>query len=472
MNIYFSARSTLKSSKVDFFPLPTKPTLGHLMVKVIHSLVLGISFFLLNAVSAQPPKPFDHALDQQIEQARLEINRRFISPQYSILYDYAGRDGNNFLPTPDECKTNKPNGLAWWSPIENGAFFNGIYLDGLCNRWKISKKEADAREARKVADGLIRLATVGSVPGFVSRDVASDGKSHHVAGSDDQTGPWFYGMWRYIKSGIPDRTEQEKLIKLMETVGNALEKTNWQLPCDQQGYGYRGNLTDKGCRISVRLVFIYRALYDVTQRKKWMDGYHQRLNEIPEGDSLTRLELCSQGILYETANPEKGNKTENEFWITGISQANLKALVELEQTPGIREKFRQGLNLTAEKAALHLLRYKNFDNNHGLSFNENWRLLDSLWKPQPDIATTLALALQQGREWSKLSPARVYEDKHMREPLWACWVVLLSGNKLLIKQHEVVLKNALMHYNWQQLYTSRFFVVLPAYYEARLNRLF
>jgi hypothetical protein len=436
-------------------------------------LIFAISFLIITSVAAQSTSTLhaDSDVQNQVERALQEINRRFISPQHGILYDYAGRDGNNFLPTPDDCKTDKPNGLAWWSPIENGAFFNGIYLDGLCNRWKISRKEADAREARKVADGLVRLATVGNVPGFIARDIASDGKSHHVAGSDDQTGPWFYGMWRYVNSGIPDRAEKARLIRLMETVADALEQTNWQLPCDREGYGFRGNLTDKGCRISVRLVFIYRALYDVTQHKKWLDGYYRRLNEIPEGDSLSRLELCAQGIPYETTEPEKGNKTENEFWITGISQANLKALVQLEQDPNLREKFRKGLLISAEKAALHLSRHKNFDNAHALGFNEDWRLVTNLWKPQPNIATTLALALLQAKEWSNLSPARGYEDKHMREPLFAAWVVLLSGNKNLIDKHKSILQSTFMHYDWKRLYTSRFFVVVPAFYEAKLNHL-
>ncbi|GAB3918792.1 hypothetical protein [Larkinella terrae] len=444
-----------------------------------HWRFFGIGFFVgmglsIGSVAAQNQAvlPSDDSLQRQIDLAHQEINRRFLSPQTGVLYDYAGRDGNTLIPTPEECQADQPNGLSWWSPIENGAFFNGIYLDGLCNRWKLTRKKADAEEARKIANGLVLLASVGTIPGFIARGISTDGKSHHVAGSDDQTGPWFYGIWRYVKSGIPDAAEKKRLIGLMERVGQALEKTNWQLPCDRDGYGFRGNLTDKGCRISARLVFIYRALYDVTGHKRWLDGYHQRLNEIPEGDSLIRLELCAQGIPYETANPEKGNKTENEFWITGISQANLKALYEMEQDPVLREKFRKGLTMSAELAVLHLSRYRNFDNNHQLTFNENWRLLNTGWKPQPNIATTLEVALQQGREWSRQSPARPYEDKHMREPLFAVWVVLLSGNKELIEKYKPELKTALMHYDWKRLYTARFFVVIPAYYEAMVNRLF
>ncbi|WP_138994515.1 hypothetical protein [Larkinella sp. C7] len=433
--------------------------------------VIGILFLSPGCAQNRSVSPSDDSLGNQIELASQEIEKRFLSPQTGILYDYAGRDGTNFIPTPEECQSDKPNGLAWWSPIENGAFFNGIYLDGLCNRWKITRKKEDALAARKIADGLVLLATVGKAPGFIARGISTDGKSHHVAGSDDQTGPWFYGLWRYIKSGIPDQNEKIRLINLMESVGKALEKTNWQLPCDRDGYGFRGNLTDKGCRISVRLVFIYRALYDVTKNKHWLDGYHQRLNEIPEGDSMNRLEVCSAGLPYETVNPEKGNKTENEFWITGISQAMLKALVGLEENPERREKFRKGLLAGAERAALHLSRYKNFDNAHDLAFTENWRVMNTLWKPQPDIATTLEVALQQVREWNKLSPARGYEDKHMREPLFACWVVLLSGNKELVARYQPELKRMLKHYDWKRLYTSRFFVVIPAYYEAKLNEL-
>ena len=39
------------------------------------------------------------------------------------------------LPTPEECRAGKPNALGWFQPIENGAMFNGLYLDAAVNRF-------------------------------------------------------------------------------------------------------------------------------------------------------------------------------------------------------------------------------------------------------------------------------------------------------------------------------------------------
>ncbi|MBM4047100.1 MAG: hypothetical protein FJ279_18515 [Planctomycetes bacterium] len=136
------------------------------------------------------------------ELAHREIWRRFIGPQ-GLLYDYTALDGTALLPTPEECRTGKPNALGWWTPIENGAFFSGLYLDALCNRWRATQTRIAADEARKVAHGLLKLAEAGETPGFIARGFATDGRSHYAASSSDQTYPWFYGLWRYATSRIP-----------------------------------------------------------------------------------------------------------------------------------------------------------------------------------------------------------------------------------------------------------------------------
>ena len=60
------------------------------------------------------------------------LERRFFSRE-NILYDYAGQNGETVLPTQEECLANKPNAFAWNTPIENGGFFNGDLLTGLCD---------------------------------------------------------------------------------------------------------------------------------------------------------------------------------------------------------------------------------------------------------------------------------------------------------------------------------------------------
>src|ERR1700733_11191673 len=63
-----------------------------------------------------------------VEKAHGEIWRRFIDP-YHILVDYTDLEGKFPRPEPGECRDGKPNALGWWSPIENGSMFNGMYLD-------------------------------------------------------------------------------------------------------------------------------------------------------------------------------------------------------------------------------------------------------------------------------------------------------------------------------------------------------
>jgi hypothetical protein len=59
-----------------------------------------------------------------VEQAHSEIRRRFID-KHGVMIDFTALDGSVSLPTPEECRSDKPSALGSWSPIENGAVFNG-----------------------------------------------------------------------------------------------------------------------------------------------------------------------------------------------------------------------------------------------------------------------------------------------------------------------------------------------------------
>ena len=95
------------------------------------------------------------------ELAHTEIWRRFID-SYGIMIDFADMDGKVSLPTPEECKLGKPNALGWWAPIENGAMFNGLYVDAAILRWKRTRSAEDAKKARKLMEA--RMAALKKVP--------------------------------------------------------------------------------------------------------------------------------------------------------------------------------------------------------------------------------------------------------------------------------------------------------------------
>ena len=142
---------------------------------------------LLNAASAPAAEATPVDERDSIRTAQEEVWRRFIDARHGTFYDYVTPSGEIRIPTPEECASGKPNALGWSSPIENGAFFGGLYLDALCNRWKQAREELVARRAKTIASGLIQLARIGSTPGFVARGISTDGASHYAASSSDQT---------------------------------------------------------------------------------------------------------------------------------------------------------------------------------------------------------------------------------------------------------------------------------------------
>jgi hypothetical protein len=123
-----------------------------------------------------------------VEKAHLEIWRRFVD-EHNVILDYTDLDGRIIRPTPHDCREHKPSALSWGVPIEDGPMFNGLYLDAMCNRWKLTRNEENRANAQRLVNGLLFLASLGNTPGFIARGVATDGKTTYPMGSNDQTTP-------------------------------------------------------------------------------------------------------------------------------------------------------------------------------------------------------------------------------------------------------------------------------------------
>ena len=82
-------------------------------------------------------------LSAAAESAHREVWRRFIDGS-GIFLDFADLDGKVSIPTPEECREGKPNALGWWAPIENGAMFNGLYMEAAVNRSRASLNSVTA----------------------------------------------------------------------------------------------------------------------------------------------------------------------------------------------------------------------------------------------------------------------------------------------------------------------------------------
>ncbi len=230
------------------------------------------------------------------EQAHAEIWRRFID-RHGVMIDFADFDGSVSLPTPEECRAGKPNALGWWSPIENGPMFNGLYMDAAVNRWRHTRADADAAKARRLMEALLLLASVSEVRGMVARGVSTDGKAHYPMGSNDQMSPWFLGLWRYLDADLATPAERTRITAKLIEVADAIVKLNWAIPAEPP-FNKRGSFAGFEFDSAPRLLFVCKLMHAVTGDAKWDTRYRTALAEAGGPEKLTRMQICERGMVF------------------------------------------------------------------------------------------------------------------------------------------------------------------------------
>ncbi|WP_421829825.1 hypothetical protein [Larkinella sp.] len=384
-----------------------------------------------------------------VEKAHQEIWRRFID-EHAILIDFADFNGHFDRPTAAEFRANKPNALGWWTPTENGSMFNGLYLDGICQRWMHRRNEADRQKAKRLAQGLLFLASIGDTPGFIGRGVATDGKTPPAMGSNDQTSPWFYGLWRYLDTGMPDPPERRQIIAKMTEVANALEVNNWRLPTMSYSPSkYRNSFATFNWEGAPRLLFILKAMHQLTGDAKWDQLYQKAAREVGGDAQRSRLQICAEGMKFDVPK---------QFRWTGVSSTvDVRALWEMERDPVLRKAYEDGLNASARSAASGITLWHQFDHNDPKTFLHDWRTLNRWWKPQHSEQDALDVSQTELNELVKLSPRRNQELGFVREPLWMAWIVTMAPDRKLVEQHRAEIRGALANVRADKLYYSQFF---------------
>jgi hypothetical protein len=390
-----------------------------------------------------------------------EIFGRFVDP-YDVVLDYTALDGTYMRPTPEDCHEMKPSALSWGVPSEDGPMFNGLYMDALCSRWKLTHSEADRAEARRLIKGMMFLANVGKTPGFIARGVATDGKTTYSMGSNDQTMPWFYGMWRYIHEGLATDEERPALVQKFVDVTKVIEKSDWRMPTDGPPSMYRGSIAHHSWESAARLLFLMKAMHELTGEEYWNDHYQHLAHEKGGKNLRTRLEICRIGVVFD---PGQGPKNS---WTSSPGVASLRALWELEKDPALKAIYEEGLIHSAELCAQSLNLIEKFDVNGTEAFSGDWRVMNEAWKPQTSEMETVAVANAGLRLQSKQSPRLSIEKNYMREPCFAAWIVSMSPDKEFLKQQRPAIKKVIEHYDYKKLYLSQFFPLESAWYRLEL----
>ena len=395
--------------------------------------------------------------EQAVEKAHGEIWRRFID-RHNVMLDFTELDGSVSIPTPEECRAGMPNALGWWSPIENGAMFNGLYMEGMINRWRLTRAQADREKARRLAAGLMFLSGLSEVRGFIGRGVATDGKAHYPMGSNDQTMPWLYGLWRYAQSGIPDAAERGRIETRMVEVMEVIHGSNWRIPAEPP-FNFRGDFGMITWEGAPRMLFVLKAMQQLTSDAKWGRLYQDALREGPSDGGNNRLSVCERGMVFQ--------ERHRHSWTGSVATAALRGLWEMEQDEQLREAYARGLRASAALAAEGLPLCRQFDNDDRRKFDGDWRKLNQWWKPQQTEQEAVALAERQSRELNRLSPCRPYELTFVREPLFAAWVVTLCPDRAVVGQHRSAVVEAISHYRYERLHYS-FFAAESAWYRLSM----
>ncbi len=401
------------------------------------------------------------SISKAVEQANKELWAKFID-QYGIVRDFVGE-----IPTPEDCELGRPNVMGWWSPIENGSFFTGLYLSAACERARRSGNKTDRDKAKRLADGLLKCASVSNVTGFVTRGVGTDGKCHYPLGSMDQTIPWYLGLYSYLRSDIPT-TEHRQLVmnKLLE-VTSALYTLDWKLPCDGHFKGeFRGDLKSKNYLEVTCYLFTLRMMHQLTQDKLWLERYRTALNETPRGSveqpevaNKTRIEICAAGYRVDSAIFRGRNMDKSALWIYVKNQATLACLVKMENDEKIKVAYRAGIEQNASNAMRAIGEYVNFDNNDNKAFGHaKWREGYPIWFPQ--MTQTDGERLSRIGDTKKLGPRKNYERIFMTNPLAAAAIIALAGDGA----NREIIERVISHFDYSKLNMSEFFFAEVAYY--------
>jgi hypothetical protein len=109
-------------------------------------LLTSAAILAAPAAIAQPALTLEGA----VEQAHARLWRERIDP-YGVMLDYVGE-----LPTPEDTRLGRPNAIGWWSPIENGPMFTGLYLPAACERARRTGRASSRAAWARMGSVIIR----------------------------------------------------------------------------------------------------------------------------------------------------------------------------------------------------------------------------------------------------------------------------------------------------------------------------
>ena len=386
---------------------------------------------------------------------------RFVRMPEGHLLDYAGYNGEVIYPTAEECRTSNPNALGWWTPIENGAFFGGLYAYALIKEYNRAPSKQALKEIKILMDGLYLLEEVGQVDGFIARGVADDGKSHFPFSSDDQVFPWVRAVYAYSKSrACADKADAEcRLLRVLR----AIRSYGWNIPTDVKGL-FRGNsLTEHSdWRNVTGLLQLAAILADITKSAEDWTDFERLADGIPQGSIFTRAEIASHGYAVDMI-ASLGTK---QTWICLGNHLGLEILAKLDLKR--RDYYIQGMEHNGI-TALNVISDMNKYDNSKEGFDVNWRRICERYEDwNGDTKLAVKIAMKELELFDKdIAPHRQQEQHVLGNALFAAWISVTSPDKrVACEAYKRLIKNV-ANVDWDSLHLPYAFVAESAILAAK-----
>ena len=367
--------------------------------------------------------------------------KRYVRMPYGHLLDYADKNGDTPFPTADECNSCIPNVMSWGVSIENGAFFTGLYLYGLCEKYDSTHNPQTKEEILLLAKGLFLLSDVSKTDGFIARGVADDGVSHYPFSSEDQFGPWLLGLSRLSVCDAADSLLRKKISEYITRAINGVRNAEWNIPTEWDGIT-RGSYAHGDWRGSAKL------LYTAVLAKKYgvIDSaeFEKLVSEYPDNGIYTRPEIVSNGFAPDMIR----QPGLIQFWIDVCAHLCVKELIKLD--PVRKEYYIRGLALNGTAVLPFLRDYEKYISSEKKTISYDWRLLISQMNPWNNADEAVNEAGRQcGMFFSKISPGMGMEKQLLGQAIFGCWIAVESGNEKIAKYAYDCLCNACEKVDWE-----------------------
>jgi hypothetical protein len=191
-------------------------------------------------------------------------------------------------------ETRRPWGYG--AGIEDVALQNGYLLFALCDAYDTTHDPFFAELARRIFQGMRRIATCSPVPGFVPRGPHPNGTSYYRDSSTDQHTLFVCSLWRYAHSPIASEEERAFARSSLLAVATRLERNGWVLKVEDDSrtahVGWNWSAKTEGS--SGLFLSTLGAVADATGDPHWLECY-QRFADEDNGVRWDRLAADPSG---------------------------------------------------------------------------------------------------------------------------------------------------------------------------------